>query len=117
MQELSINKRLKIIKLYLAGFSYDEIAQKAGVSKGTVANVISDLKAGLFPEVSTVPEEIEQLRDLAIVLRRDSISPIKANIGLSVLERLNEIGIEPKDIERCHTLLQALSSPDNQRCQ
>ncbi len=112
MSELSINKKLKIIKLYLQGYSYDEIVKKAGVAKGTVYNVISDLKEGLFPEISTIPEEIEQLRDLATDIKRNGISPIKATIGLSVLERLAAIGIEPADIEKCHTLLQALSPPD-----
>jgi len=76
MQELSMNKKMRIIKLYLDGFSYDEIAKKVGVSKGTVSNVIAALKAGQFPEISTVPEEIEQLRDLATTIRRGGISPI-----------------------------------------
>lgn len=35
MQELSINKKLKIIALHLKGFSYNEISAKTGVSKGT----------------------------------------------------------------------------------
>ena len=62
MQELSTNKKMRIIKLYLAGFSYEEIAKKVGVSKGTVSNVIAALKAGQFPEVSTIPEEISSRR-------------------------------------------------------
>ena len=110
MSELSINKRMKVIKLYLQGYSYGDIVKKAGVAKGSVFNTISDLKEGLFPEISTIPEEIEQLRELATDIKRNNISPIKANIGLSVLERLIAIGIEPAYIEKCHTLLQALSS-------
>lgn len=112
MQELSTNKKMRIIKLYLAGFSYEEIAKKVGVSKGTVSNVIAALKAGQFPEVSTIPEEIEQLRDLATNIKRNGISPVQANIGLSVLETLTGLGIEPAEVERCHTLLKALSAPD-----
>jgi len=111
MQKLSANKKMKIIKLYLNGFSYDEISTKTSVSKGTVANVTSALKAGQFPEISTIPEEIEQLRDLATNIKRSGISPIQASIGLSILERLVSLGIEPAEIEKCHTLLQALSSP------
>jgi len=112
MQELSINKKLKVIKLYLNGFPYDEIVDKTGVSKGTVANVIAALKAGQFPEVSTIPEEIEQLRDLATNIKRSGISPVRASIGLSIIERLDSLGIEPAEVEKCQTLLQALSSPD-----
>jgi len=112
MQELSANKIMKVIKLYLNGFSFNEIVKKAGVGRGSISNIISDLKEGLFPEISTIPEEIEELRDLAISLRHSGLSPIQANIGLSVLERLAAVGIEPSDIEKCHTLLQVLSSPD-----
>lgn len=113
MSELPINKKMKVIKLYLQDYSYDDIFKKAGVSKGTVYNVTSDLKEGLFPEISTIPEEIEQLRELATDIKRNNISPTKASIGLSVLERLTAMGIEPKNIEKCHTLLQALSTSES----
>jgi len=46
MEKLSLRKQLTIIRLYLSGYSFDEIAAQAGVSKGSVANVIADLKAG-----------------------------------------------------------------------
>jgi hypothetical protein len=84
---------MKVIMLYLQGYSYDEIAKKTGVSKGSVCNIINDLKEGVFPEVSTIPEEIEQLRELSVTLKRSRISPIQANIGLSVLEKLIVIGM------------------------
>ena len=58
MQELSMNKKMRIIKLYLDGYSYYEIAKKVSVSKGTVSNIIAALIAGQFPELSTIPEEI-----------------------------------------------------------
>ena len=112
MQEVSITKRMKVIKLYLQGYSYKEIAKKVGVSKGTVANIVADLKAGEYPDVSTVPEEIEQLRDLATSIRRTNISPVQANIGLSVIERLDSLGIEPSEIEKLFNLMQAFSPTD-----
>jgi predicted DNA-binding protein YlxM (UPF0122 family) len=113
MQELSTTKKMSIIKTYLKGLSYDENASKNKVSKGTVANVIFDLKEGQFPQVSSIPEELEQLRELAIEIKRSGISSTQATIGLSLLSRLKSVGVEPAAIEKCHTLLQALSSPDN----
>ena len=80
MEKISLKKKLLIIRLYIEGLSYGEIAAKANVSKGTVANIIADLKAGLFPEISSIPEEIEQLRDLSIDIKRSGISPIQASI-------------------------------------
>lgn len=113
MSELPISKKMKVIKFYLQGDPYDDIAKKAGVAKGSVFNTISDLKEGLFPKVSTIPEEIEQLRELATDIKRNNISPVKAIIGLSVLEWLTAMWIEPGDVEKCHTLLQALSASES----
>ena len=61
MERLSARKKANIVWLYLSGLSYDEIAAKYGVSKGTVANVIADLKAGRFPEAADVVEQLELL--------------------------------------------------------
>ena len=60
MEKVTTAKRLLIVKLYLSGLSYDEIATKCGVSKGTVANVIAELRAGKFPEAADVGEHIER---------------------------------------------------------
>jgi DNA-directed RNA polymerase specialized sigma24 family protein len=48
MEKLSPRKQLTIIKLYFSGLSYREIAGKAGVSTGVVANVIADLRVLLY---------------------------------------------------------------------
>ena len=108
MQKLSLRKQLVVVRLYLGGLSYDEIAAKADVSKGTVANIVSELKAGRFPEASNVSEQLELLRELAIDLRRYKLTPGRAAAGVAVLSHLQEFGLEPTDIERwaalCHTL-------------
>ena len=108
MEKLSSKKRMVIVRLYLDGLSYDEIAAKAGVSKGTVANVILDLKAGRFPEAGDMSEQIELLRELAVDMRKSGLTPGRAAVGVAALSRLQELGLEPAEIERfaavCHTL-------------
>ncbi len=39
MPELSMRKRLQVVRFFLQGFSYEEIVYKTGVSKGSVVNV------------------------------------------------------------------------------
>ena len=46
MEKIGLSKQLDILKRYFSGSSYDEIALQSGVAKGTVANVVKDLKAG-----------------------------------------------------------------------
>ena len=52
MEKLTAQKKISIVRQYFSGLSYDEIATKTGVSKGSVANVITDLKAGEIPEAA-----------------------------------------------------------------
>ena len=49
MQRLSHKEQMFIVRLYFEGLSYDAIASKVGVGKGTVANIITELKAGKTP--------------------------------------------------------------------
>ena len=63
MEKLSTKKRLNIARQYLSGLSYDEIAAKSSVSKGTVANVVAELKGGGFPEATDAAEHIDLLRE------------------------------------------------------
>ncbi len=113
MEKLSSRKRMVIVGLYLNGLAYDEIAAKASVSKGTVANIVSELKAGRFPEASNVSEQLELLRELAIDLRRCKLTPGRAAAGVAVLSHLQEFGLEPTDIERWAALCHALT-PDSE---
>lgn len=108
MQEISLKKKVSIIKLYLEGFSYDEIAARGNVSKGTVANVISELKAGRFPEYSDLPEQLALLRELAVDLRKSKITAVQAVLGFFMFTRLQELGIEPSDIESFSDLCRTL---------
>jgi len=99
MQRLSPRKQMSIIRLYLDGYSYDEIATRCGISKGSVSNVISELKAGQILEVQGPAEQLELLRELSSDIRRHHLTPGQAVLGLTVLSRLQELGIEPSDIE------------------
>lgn len=109
MQKLSLRKQLVVVRLYLGGLSYDEIAAKADVSKGTVANIISELKAGRFPEASNVSEQLELLRELAVDLRRYKLTPGRAAAGVAAFSHLQEFGLESTDIERWAALCHALT--------
>lgn len=110
MERLSLRKKLLVIKLYLEGLSYDEIAVKTSVGKGTVANVITELKAGKFPEYSDLPEQLDLIRELAVDLKRTRITLVQAVLGVTVLSRLQELRIEPNEIEGLSTLCRTLNA-------
>jgi len=110
MEKLSLKKKLFVIRLYFEGLSYDEIAAKAGVGKGTVTNVITELKAGRFPEFGDLSEQIDSFRELAIDLKRTRLTPVQSAVGVSVLSRLQQLGVEPGEIEDLSALCRTLNA-------
>ena len=95
MPELSMRKRLNVVRFYFQGLPYEEIVTRAGVAKGTVVNVINELKAGRFPQVTNLEDEVEALREVAVGLKRTNMSVSQAASGLVALQWLESLGVEP----------------------
>lgn len=112
MEKISTTKKLSIVKQYLSGLSYDEIATKSVVSKGTVANIVTELKAGKFPEAAEAVEHIEQLRELSLDLKRFKLTPGQCATGLILITRINECGLDPADINRWPLILKSVGNQD-----
>jgi predicted DNA-binding protein YlxM (UPF0122 family) len=113
MERLTAKKKLTVVRLYLSGLSYDEIAAKSGVSKGTVANIVAELRVGNSPEAGDVGDQIELLRDLSLDLRRLNLSPGQCAMGLILLNRINECGLDPADIDRWPMILKSVPNQED----
>ena len=74
--------------------------------------MVADLKAGRFPEAGEVGEQIEQLKELSLDLKRANLTPGKSALGLMVLARINECGLDPADIGRWPQILKAVRNED-----
>ena len=93
MKELSEKKKLEILKLFLEGYSYDDIAGQSEVAKGSVVNVVTDFKNGLFPVLSSVTDLADALRELSVELRRKGVGVSEALLGTAFFFRLSEMGV------------------------
>jgi DNA repair exonuclease SbcCD ATPase subunit len=113
MERLTAKKKLAVVRLYLSGLSYNEIAARSGVSKGTVANVVTELKAGTVPEAADVGEHIELLRELSIDLKQSNLTLGQCAMGLILLTRISDCGLDPADIDRWPTILKAVRNEDD----
>ncbi len=107
MEKMSPKRKLSVVRLYLSGLSYDEIATKSGVSKGSAANIVAELKAGSFPEAADAAEQIELLRELSLDLKHSGLSPGQCAVGLAILNRVKECGLDAADIDRWPAILKA----------
>lgn len=112
MEKLTVRKKLNIIRHFLSGLSYDEIASKTVVSKGSVANVIAELKEGAFPEAADLGDQIELLRELSIELKGSRLSLGQCAAGLTVLDRIKECGLTPADFDRLPIIIKAAGSEE-----
>jgi len=113
MERLTAKKKLSVVRLYLSGLSYDDIAARSGVSKGTVANVATELKAGMIPEAADVGEYIELLRELSFDLKRSELTPGQCAVGLILLNQITECGLDPADINRWPMILKSVRNEDD----
>ena len=110
MEKLSMNKKLNIVRQFFSGLSYDEITSKTGTSKGSVANVIAELKAGVFPEAGDLGEQLDLLRELSVEIKRSKLSPGQCAAGLIVLDRIKECGLTPANIDRLPLIFKSAGS-------
>jgi len=109
VEKLSIRKQINIIRLYFSGLSYREIAAKAGVSVGAVTNVTADLKAGNYPEVGDVLDQVDLLKELAAEVRKSRLTVGEAVIGITIVNSVKELGLEPSDIPQHASLCKTLT--------
>jgi len=112
MEKLTVSKRLAVAKLYLLGLSHQQIAAKTGIAVGSVSSIVTDLKAGVFPEAADLADQIEALRELALDLKHAGVSPGQCSIGLAVLNRIKQCGLDPAAIERLHEILKLAGGED-----
>ena len=113
MEEITLKKRLQVVELYFSGLSFDQISAKSGVSKGSVANIINELKAGNFPEVADITDQIETLRELSVTINKLKITVGKSAVGIALLNRIYELNLDPADMERWPLLLHNIKSQDD----
>ena len=69
-KEIAQSKKLEVVKLYFEGLAYDNIVEKTGVAKGTVAAIVEALRAGEFPQFEHVTDLVNELRELTVGLRK-----------------------------------------------
>ena len=44
MKEINLSKKLKVLKMFFGGWTYDEIVLQLGIAKGSVVNIIDEYR-------------------------------------------------------------------------
>ncbi|MFC1902959.1 helix-turn-helix domain-containing protein [Chloroflexota bacterium] len=97
MKEISSNKKLKVIRLFFAAYTYDEIVAELGIGKGSVVNIIDDFRNG---ELQIAPNEyIDVLRELAVDIRKQHTTVKKLQMYAKIDHNVAEIGVGIDEVE------------------
>ena len=97
MTSLSVESRHHVAFCYFAGLSYDQPVEQTGVSKGSVVNIANEIRKGVFPETTGLGDQVEALRDLAVILGKHRLNPNQVAAGLAAFAQLQALGIEPTE--------------------
>ena len=112
MRELTERKKVEILRLFLEGYSYDEIATKSDVAKGSVTNTVNDFRNGRFPAFADVAELVDVLRELSVELRRRGGGVSEALLGIAFFFRLSEMGVTPEKLWLWESMCREISPPE-----
>lgn len=111
MKEINMNKKFQIIKLFLNGTSYDDIAKQVGVAKGSVVNIINELRDGNLPVPPGMTEYIDTLRKLAVDLLKHQTSVVQLKSYIKLHTKLQAMGINDDLAEQWLDICQGIASP------
>jgi hypothetical protein len=70
-----------VVRLYLAGFPYRAIQERAGISLGSITKIVEQAKMAI--------PDIAELRELEVLAKKSGSNPIECIRGARVLEFLN----------------------------
>lgn len=111
MREISTQKRIKVIKLFLTGLSYDEIARQVGIAKGSVVHIINEFREGYLLVPPDMTEYVDALRQVAVDLRKNNTSITQVKSCLRLDAKLKEMGVSNEESEQCLDICQDIASP------
>lgn len=112
MKTITMNIKLKVVKLFLSGLSYDEIAQQTGVAKGSVVNIVNEFREGHLPLPPGMAEYIDQLRTLVVdMLKSNTTVPALKNY-VKLHAKLQEMGVASEQLEQWLDICQSIASKE-----
>lgn len=112
MTEVPMAKRLEIVRLHLEGHSNQEVATLANSSKGTVGNVLTELRTGRLPIADSVADQAVLLHKIAAEMREYWLSPAEACIGFECFDTLRGSGIPAHEWPTLIRLAQKLADKE-----
>ena len=110
MELISRTKRLEVAQYYLLGDTYEQIEKETGVSHGSIANIIKEIESGKLTIPGIPFDQVNDLRQLSSDLKKKGLSTSQALLGVSLFERLRELGIGPEQVDNWSDLVHGFAA-------
>jgi len=110
--EISHENRLEVAMLYLRGNTYKEIETKTGLSHGSISNIVNKLLSGQLVIPGVPSDEVSDLHQLSVDLKKKNLEPSQALLGLTLFEKFNELGIVPSQFDQWSKLVKVCVPDD-----
>jgi len=109
--DISHKNRVEVARLYLLGYTYAEIEKKTSVSHGSISNIVNELLSGQLVIPGVPSDEVSDLHQLSVVLKKKNLEPSQALLGLTMFLKSNELGIVPSQFDQWSELVNVFA-PD-----
>jgi len=113
MREISRLKKYKVADHYILGHSYKEIEAETGVSHGSIVNIVKELESGRFIIPGTPLDQVNDLRQLSLDLKKQGLQPSQALLGIVAFERLRALEISSDHLGSWSELMKRFAHPDS----
>jgi len=112
MRELSPQQKNMVIKLFLEGYSYDEIANKFGVAKGSITNIIEELRTGNIILPADIAGYLDFLRKLAVDIKKNNTNVSELMSCLMIRNKLKSVGVSYDQLDSWIDICRQIASED-----
>jgi myosin heavy subunit len=112
MRELAAQQKNMVIKMFLEGYSYDEIASKLGVAKGSITNVVEEIRTGSLPLPNEIAGYVDELRKIAVDMKKNNTNVSALMPYLMIHNKLKSMGISNHQIEPWIDIYRQIASED-----
>jgi len=110
MKEIKISIKLKAVKLFLDGDTFDDIAKQLGIAKGSVVNIIDDFRNGLLPLPFGMAEYVDELRNLVVDLKKQQTTIAAVKPCLKIHTRMKEMGVGDEQVGQWLDICEGIAS-------
>ncbi|MBA7645279.1 hypothetical protein ES703_53034 [subsurface metagenome] len=115
MRELGQIIKEKVVRLFLAGHSYEDIAQQLDIAKGSVTNIIDEFRDGQILIPGDMADYVNELRRITVDSRKYQVSLNQLRSYQKLHNKLHDMGADSEKVEQWLDFLQIVAASDSAR--